>query len=764
MVILEALAHEHREDTAIPCSGDSAWLTGEAAATLQSHGWEGSQFQEPPDQDYLLSDLTQHGKPAKEATTAPNTRGFARRLRSMGFHEKTAEKLGLAGMQSISDVDSFSDEQLLEVGIDAYDCRKLRRNAAKAVQKQRQADSGARQKRSDRDAERPKHYRDYNQEVGEAMLGMDFAWLYGQAREHHKKACLALHEVMMLPLPLPPNTREVVGIACRMPEQFLLRPEDVACLLGRAFIGIVEAGKLLQRGADILKERMDNAEHSLCDALSWFVQLQVPLGNRERYMQVLERTLGSDSLPVPKELISKLMHSHKKAVAPNLPSTFSSNNSLLAARRGRVRQRKGHEHEDKAQVTAPFVFAPEPPFRKPPGLEDVSEQSYPSWTTRDRRNIILHERGARTCMSHPSGLAPDLDFRDPLERASDCEDECSSMLILSELTQVLLWRRYVSGYEDAPEWAGDSDEVLKTPNGFLYYPRPGAKDLVKSLVTRQDKRCVFAVVSGMGHWHCLPAVRVLLEKTLPGHWHVEESMEGRWSDYTSSELYEIRTIGHRLVLHGSRCHSEDGSVDWDLDILPERDGRPTCKCVFYGVSWIGHVTLDGWLEWNREDHPKVAPTLWLRAGRSDPPSLVSKRRDLPRVYVFDRDRVIEQMPVEDGCPKAVNRSEAGWQHSSQRGWVKELHKVWSALSECGAGTFHERNTCLLDLEKQSASHQQNVLVVPQWQWAEEADKERAMGSIRDFLGEMLDELPPNGDVAAYLSSNQPTWPDWHARW
>eukprot|EP00971_Amphidinium_carterae_P198328 3936281-Amphidinium_carterae.2 len=44
---------------------------------------------------------------------------------------------------------------------------------------------------------------------------------------------------------------------------------------GKGSLFSKQSSLAIATGADILKERMDNAEHSLCDALSWFVQLQV---------------------------------------------------------------------------------------------------------------------------------------------------------------------------------------------------------------------------------------------------------------------------------------------------------------------------------------------------------------------------------------------------------------------------------------------------------------------------------------------------------
>ena len=104
------------------------------------------------------------------------------------------------------------------------------------------------------------------------------------------------------------------------------------------------------------------------------------------------------------------------------------------------------------------------------------------------------------------------------------------ILILTEMDGVLLW---------LARWA--NKDCIEMPNGtnFLHV-RPGVEDLLFALL--QDRaRFAFAVVSRLGHWNCLPAMRLLLEESMIGTtWLVEETFAGDWYSYKEGHIYTIK--------------------------------------------------------------------------------------------------------------------------------------------------------------------------------------------------------------------------------
>ncbi len=162
-----------------------------------------------------------------------------------------------------------------------------------------------------------------------------------------------------------------------------------------------------------------------------------------------------------------------------------------------------------------------------------------------------------------------------------------------------------------------------------------------------------------------------------------------WREYDTNRLF-IRPQAQRLVsalLQEPRCSFAVISCMAHWRCLPAM--RALLNSVVRG-DWVVEGSIQG--RWNSDS----------RGGRADttsPPSIV--RRSLngteqQRVYVFDRDRAVADVPV------------AG------RWFVKELSRVWSALGECGCGSFTEHNTVQLDVRAAGVSHPKNVIRIPRW--------------------------------------------------
>jgi hypothetical protein len=88
--------------------------------------------------------------------------------------------------------------------------------------------------------------------------------------------------------------------------------------------------------------------------------------------------------------------------------------------------------------------------------------------------------------------------------------------------------------------------------------------------------------------------------------------------------------------------------------------------------------------------------------------------------------------------------------------MKELYKVWSALSECKAGEFSEHNTLIIDEDKAGVSHPHNVLAILTWKywgmyWDEEKER-RQMDELRRYVVDGLLAFRPTS-VPRYLEEN-----------
>merc|ERR1712110_894241 len=112
-----------------------------------------------------------------------------------------------------------------------------------------------------------------------------------------------------------------------------------------------------------------------------------------------------------------------------------------------------------------------------------------------------------------------------------CED---TALLLFDLNHMLGWRDYRSTY--FKDNACRSDRSL--PFGeHRVFPRPHVDQLVASML--QHSGCEFHIASGLGRWHCVPFVRILLKHAIPGDWVVDEVIEGRWTrDATDVRIIE----------------------------------------------------------------------------------------------------------------------------------------------------------------------------------------------------------------------------------
>ena len=348
--------------------------------------------------------------------------------------------------------------------------------------------------------------------------------------------------------------------------------------------------------------------------------------------------------------------------------------------------------------------------------------------------------------SETDAAALDLDHADPFEPTNMKNDQ--RILVLTELDRVLVWISKDS------RWQGE--EHLVMPNGKKYlYVRPGAKDLV-SFLLQEGSRFSFAVVSSLGHWNCLPAMRLLLESAMDGTtWLVEETFAGDWYSYKEGLKYTIKKRRGEAVYEFYEpidcATAEDGDTAIPAGTLEDR-GNSQCTLRRYnGHTQDGQLTQDGTLVWNfLAGEEWTSSRVWTRAGRTAPPCLVCRDNDL-RVYIFDRESVTEAIETtqhDKGSPEPF------WNDPKDGAgeWFmprKELHRVWSALAESGCGAFGAHSTVLLDELKQTSSHPDNVIPIHLWSWCEKDGSE--MAKLCEYLNNLASAAPQ--DVAEYLQAN-----------
>lgn len=343
---------------------------------------------------------------------------------------------------------------------------------------------------------------------------------------------------------------------------------------------------------------------------------------------------------------------------------------------------------------------------------------------------IVHASGARTdCISNCDMLVSLEDTSPP--QAYLHEDK---ILVLSELNHCLVWRdyngRYFHGQSDS------TDEPLQMPNGHRLYIRPGAESLVASLLKHPD--CSLVITSGMGHWHCLPFVRLLLQSAVPGEWVVDDVLEGQWFCFGAGGTHTIEgaTLTSRDWSPPDAQDPSSASRTFELSVGSERSVSYEKE----GVTYHGELTPDGFLEWCWE---KGNSEIWGRAGRSRPPSFVLKsqgscpetqqqQQQQQRVYVFDREHFVETV------------SEVG---ESNR-FRKELDRIWCALRESNFGSFGESNTVLLDPSTDDISHPANVVPVPRWNTNMPGND---MSALQDYIHRLVVAQPAN--VADWLHAH-----------
>lgn len=500
-----------------------------------------------------------------------------------------------------------------------------------------------------------------------------------------------------------------------------------------------------QRGP--LYAAIDAAENAVRDTITLRVQVRVPMGNRDRYVAMLEDAYGG---PISKDEFSHLMHSHSLTVCEKFPGAFLSKSKQETRRRHRgPRQRRsrasGYEGSaEQAEDNVEQVFNPvsRSSIGVPPGLEIVDCSSEVSFATGGKhhawkevvgRQVIIHPSGARTVCTSEGVL--ELDHADPDddEDISLPEGEDRRVLVLSELG-TFLWLA-----KSSPQWFAPDAENLMV-NGAPLHVRPGTDILLSALL--EEASVSFAIVSCCGSW-CLPAMRHLLEHAMPGtSWIVEETFEGDWTSYTNGVTYTIS---------GGDLWQDHWRPDADYWAYNERYAQfevyknKQCSMSRPGrQTEYGRLTQDGLLVWGQGDHEWT----WFRAGKMTPPCLVCRERDL-RVHIFDRDSVVEQMEKErdqEVCP-----SEQKVENAGESEWVwfrKELHRVWSELGEAKCGTFGVHNTLLLDEFPEACSHPDNVIALPRWSWHEDGS---GMASLCTYVRSLIAAQPDS--VTDYLRAH-----------
>ena len=518
-------------------------------------------------------------------------------------------------------------------------------------------------------------------------------------------------------------------------------------------------------GKQPLFGELDQAAKKVRDTLSARTQLMVPMGDKKKYQSVLEAAYGGR---IDDEENSRLMQSYRKTIWEQFEDAFPSNNKQENLKRGGPRPRRERAGQP---IRNTANQEPEGParveIRPPPGLEirNVDTGSEVSSTTRgplhhNRQPIPLeglhwpsyniHYSGARTTQwsmrSETDAAVLDLDQTDPFEISTSTKTE-HRILILTELDRVLVW------LWNPTEWPGEGYLVM--PNGKYLYTRPGVKDLVAFLL-QQKTHFTFAVVSSLGHWKCLPAMRLLLEHAIEGTtWLVEETFAGDWYSYKEGLKYTIKKKPGEFMYEFYEpidcATAEDGDYAIPAGTIEDL-GNSYCilrRNDGHTQDGRGRLTEDGTLVWNFLLGEETISRVWTRAGRTAPPSLVCRDNDL-RVYIFDRDSVTEtiettQHDTSSPEPFGNDTKEGTGEWFMLR---KELHKVWSALAESGCGAFGARSTVVLDELKQTSSHPDNVIPIPLWRWGEEKGGE--MVKLREYLRELA-SAPPQ-DVAEYLQS------------
>jgi len=355
-----------------------------------------------------------------------------------------------------------------------------------------------------------------------------------------------------------------------------------------------------------------------------------------------------------------------------------------------------------------------------PGIEVNSEFSVATGGKRHgRKHFVvnefhIHAGGARThasIMSTTDGA--ELDHADPGEPADGAGNDEKRILVLFELNWILVYCSKRHHYYDP-------DGSVQMPNGSCLYIRPGAKELVSLLLN--EPRIMFSVVSNMGHWACLPAMRILLEQAIPGTtWLVEESLDGDWQSYKEGGTV-FKISGTELSCGRDSADAEDGVDEHRLKL--KLFGDKQCQVEWSdGYVRDGKINQDGFLEWKwtRWDADNYnwqqEDVVWSRAGRKATPCLVEQsRREWPRVHIFDRDTACDLMP-------ASTVGKDGWAY-----YRKDFSKVWSALAESQYGTFGELNTVMVDgkASDETSSHPDNVIPIPLFTDAEDSGQDMAL--------------------------------------
>ena len=85
------------------------------------------------------------------------------------------------------------------------------------------------------------------------------------------------------------------------------------------------------------EQLLTTAAHRARDLVAWRLQVEVPLGHRQYFVDAAHRAWGGVAPPIA---IEKLLHAHRKKVARMLPGCFLSRTQRQAVSRGKVRAKR----------------------------------------------------------------------------------------------------------------------------------------------------------------------------------------------------------------------------------------------------------------------------------------------------------------------------------------------------------------------------------------------------------------------------------------
>ena len=109
-------------------------------------------------------------------------------------------------------------------------------------------------------------------------------------------------------------------------QHALQRLNDIHDFASSAFLALTATSRARASCRDRdLRKALDRALKVVRDVVVWRVQMNVPWGNRQAFLDELERAHGS---PVNQEMLAQLLQSHSKTICEEFPSAFLSGNKI----------------------------------------------------------------------------------------------------------------------------------------------------------------------------------------------------------------------------------------------------------------------------------------------------------------------------------------------------------------------------------------------------------------------------------------------------